>query len=78
MVPYLQEIAPKNKTAIIRLIARYIVPSAELETCRGKVSRSISLVDSINEAWTCSVRLQGDPGSAIALHIACEGYTCNK
>lgn len=69
-------IAQRNKTAFIRLMARYIVSSAELKTCRGKFSKSISLVGSINEAWTYSVRLQGDPRSAyITLHIACKSST---
>ncbi|RAK92397.1 hypothetical protein BO79DRAFT_214571 [Aspergillus costaricaensis CBS 115574] len=65
----------KNKTAIVRLMARYIVSSAELETCRGKFSKSTSLVERINEAWTYSVRLQWDPMSASTLHIACKSST---
>ncbi|GLA01133.1 hypothetical protein AnigIFM60653_010989 [Aspergillus niger] len=56
-----KNIAQKNKSAIIRSIAQLIVPSAELEICRGQVSKAIDLVESINELWDHSIPLQWNP-----------------
>ncbi|PWY67230.1 hypothetical protein BO94DRAFT_478986, partial [Aspergillus sclerotioniger CBS 115572] len=47
----------KNETGVIRLIAQCIVPSAELEMCRGRLG-SLRLIESINEPWIKSSALQ--------------------
>ncbi|PYI02512.1 hypothetical protein BO78DRAFT_324835 [Aspergillus sclerotiicarbonarius CBS 121057] len=49
----------KNETGITRMISQLVVPSAEVEMCRGKL-QPLRLVESINEPWTWSTSLNLD------------------
>ncbi|PWY84876.1 hypothetical protein BO70DRAFT_313158 [Aspergillus heteromorphus CBS 117.55] len=59
---YLEDGLPeKNETALTRMIAQLIVPSAELEVCSGRLGL-VGLVESMDEPWDGSTSLDAkDP-----------------